>query len=119
MLEQMGAKIDGGGTSTLTIEGVERLSPTSHVIVPDRIVAGTWAFAAAMTRGDITVRNARPEHLEIALDKLTSTGAVVEVSLSSAISRCSGRALRTVMSPRVMAAANAHVPATMRSGTMT
>ena len=78
MLEQMGAKIDGGGTSTLTIEGVDRLSPTDHVIVPDRIVAGTWAFAAAMTRGDITVRNARPEHLEIALDKLSATGAVVE-----------------------------------------
>ena len=78
MLEQMGAKIDGGGTSTLTIEGVDRLSPTNHVIVPDRIVAGTWAFAAAMTRGDITVRNARPEHLEIALDKLSATGAVVE-----------------------------------------
>jgi UDP-N-acetylglucosamine 1-carboxyvinyltransferase len=78
MLEQMGAKIDGGGTSTLTIEGVDRLSPTDHVIVPDRIVAGTWAFAAVMTRGDITVRNARPEHLEIALDKLSATGAVVE-----------------------------------------
>ena len=78
MLEQMGAKIDGSGTSTLTIEGVDRLSPTDHAIVPDRIVAGTWAFAAAMTRGDITVRNARPEHLEIALDKLSATGAVVE-----------------------------------------
>jgi len=78
MLQQMGAKIDGIGTSTLTIDGVDRLSPTTHAIVPDRIVAGTWAFAAAMTRGDVTVRNARPEHLEIALDKLGSTGAVVE-----------------------------------------
>jgi UDP-N-acetylglucosamine 1-carboxyvinyltransferase len=78
MLEQMGAKIDGSGTSTLTIEGVDRLSPTEHAIVPDRIVAGTWAFAAAMTRGDIRVRNARPEHLEIALDKLSATGAVVQ-----------------------------------------
>ena len=78
MLEQMGAKIDGGGTSTLTIEGVDRLSPTEHTIVPDRIVAGTWAFAAAMTQGDIRVRNARPEHLEIALDKLSATGAVVQ-----------------------------------------
>lgn len=77
MLQEMGAKIDGSGTSTLTIDGVSRLSPTTHAIVPDRIVAGTWAFAAAMTRGDITVRNARPEHLEIALDKLASTGAVV------------------------------------------
>ena len=60
------------GTSTLTIEGVDRLSPTEHEIVPDRIVAGTWAFAAAMTRGDVTVRNARAEHLEIALDKLVA-----------------------------------------------
>jgi UDP-N-acetylglucosamine 1-carboxyvinyltransferase len=77
MLQQMGAKIDGGGTSTLTVDGVDRLSPTTHAIVPDRIVAGTWAFAAAMTRGDITVHNARPEHLEIALDKLGSTGAHV------------------------------------------
>jgi UDP-N-acetylglucosamine 1-carboxyvinyltransferase len=78
MLSAMGAKIDGGGSSTLTVEGVDRLSPVTHAIVPDRIVAGTWAFAAAMTRGDITVRNARPQHLEIALDKLGSAGAVVE-----------------------------------------
>ena len=78
MLQQMGAKIDGAGTSTLTIEGVDRLTPTEHAIVPDRIVAGTWAFAAAMTRGDLTVRGARPEHLEIALDKLQSAGASVE-----------------------------------------
>lgn len=78
MLQQMGAKIDGAGTSTLTVEGVDRLVPTEHAIVPDRIVAGTWAFAAAMTQGDVTVRGARPEHLEIALDKLQSAGATVE-----------------------------------------
>ena len=78
MLEQMGAKIDGAGTSTLSVEGVERLTPTAHAIVPDRIVAGTWAFGAAMTMGDVTVRGARPEHLEIALDKLQSAGAVVD-----------------------------------------
>ena len=75
MLQQMGASIDGAGTSTLTIEGVDRLAPTSHEIVPDRVVAGTWAYAAAMTRGDITVHNARAEHLEIALDKLLTAGA--------------------------------------------
>jgi UDP-N-acetylglucosamine 1-carboxyvinyltransferase len=77
MLQQMGAKIDGTGTSTLTVEGVDRLSPTTHAIVPDRIVAGTWAFAAAMTQGDVSVHGARPEHLEIALDKLTDAGASV------------------------------------------
>ena len=77
MLSAMGAKIGGAGTSTIEIEGVEALHPTDHVTVPDRIVAGTFAFAAAMTRGDIAVRNARPQHLEIALDKLSSAGASV------------------------------------------
>jgi UDP-N-acetylglucosamine 1-carboxyvinyltransferase len=77
MLTQMGAVIGGAGTSTLEITGVDGLRPTHHVSVPDRIVAGTWAYAAAMTRGDVTVRNARPEHLEIALDKLTTAGASV------------------------------------------
>ena len=78
MLQQMGAKVDGAGTSTLEIEGVGGLTPTRHATVPDRIVAGTWAMAAAMTRGDITVTNAVPEHLEIALDKLATCGATVE-----------------------------------------
>ena len=77
MLSAMGAKIGGAGTSTIEIEGVEALHPTDHVTVPDRIVAGTFASAAAMTRGDIAVRNARPQHLEIALDKLSSAGASV------------------------------------------
>lgn len=79
MLQQMGAKIDGLGTSTLTVEGVDRLAPTTHAIVPDRIVAGTWAFAAAMTLGDVAVHGARTEHLEIALDKLTTAGARVDL----------------------------------------
>ncbi len=78
MLELMGAKIGGAGTSTLEVEGVPALQPTSHTTVPDRIVAGTFAFAAGMTRGDITVRNARPQHLEIALDKLAGAGATVD-----------------------------------------
>ncbi len=78
MLSAMGARIGGIGTSTLEIEGVEELFPVTHATVPDRIVAGTWAVAAALTRGDVTVRRARPEHLEIALDKLVTSGATVE-----------------------------------------
>src|SRR3954454_2204321 len=70
MLQQMGARIGGVGTSTLEIEGVESLHPTTHATVPDRIVAGTFAIAAVMTQGDIVVRRARPQHLELALDKL-------------------------------------------------
>ena len=70
--QQMGAQIDGAGTSTLDDRGRRPArGPRPTTIVPDRIVAGTWAFAAAMTRGDVTVHNARPEHLEIALDKLS------------------------------------------------
>ena len=78
MLTAMGAKVDGAGTSTLVIEGVEELRPTQHATVPDRIVAGTFAIAAVMTQGDVTIRNGRASHLEIALDKLVTAGAQVE-----------------------------------------
>jgi UDP-N-acetylglucosamine 1-carboxyvinyltransferase len=78
MLVSMGAQIDGIGTSTLTIEGVSELHPTEHAAVGDRIVAGTWATAATMTRGDVTVHGGNPAHLEIALDKLTTAGADIE-----------------------------------------
>ena len=78
LLQQMGAQIGGAGTSTLEIEGVESLRPTVHETVPDRIVAGTWAVAATMTRGDVFVRGGRAEHLEMPLDKLVRAGAVVE-----------------------------------------
>jgi UDP-N-acetylglucosamine 1-carboxyvinyltransferase len=78
MLIAMGARIDGAGTSTLTIEGVSELRPVVHTTVGDRIVGGTWAFATAMTRGDVTVRGVRPEFLDVALDKLVSAGAMIE-----------------------------------------
>jgi UDP-N-acetylglucosamine 1-carboxyvinyltransferase len=77
MLTAMGAQISGVGSSTLEVEGVERLSPVEHATVPDRIVAGTWAVAAVMTRGDVTVVGGRPEHLDMPLDKLVQAGAEV------------------------------------------
>ena len=77
MLTEMGARIGGIGSSTLTIDGVESLEPVEHETVPDRIVAGTWAVAATMTRGDVFVRGGRVEHLEMPLDKLVQAGAVV------------------------------------------
>ena len=77
MLTEMGARIGGIGSSTLTIDGVESLQPVEHETVPDRIVAGTWAVAATMTRGDVFVRGGRVEHLEMPLDKLVQAGAVV------------------------------------------
>src|SRR3954464_2697584 len=77
MLIAMGAQIGGVGTSTLGIDGVDSLQPAHHDVVPDRIVAGTFAFAAAMTQGDVVVHGARTEHLELALDKLVQAGATV------------------------------------------
>ena len=79
MLVSMGAQIEGIGSGTLTIRGVERLSPTVHATVPDRIVAGTWAVAALMTRGDITIRNADATHLSLVLIKLSSAGADITI----------------------------------------
>src|SRR5690606_39209735 len=78
MLAGMGAMIDGAGTSTLTIVGVPALRPVRHATVGDRIVAGTWAFGAAMTTGDVTVTGVDPDFLEVALDKLVSAGGLVE-----------------------------------------
>ncbi|MBO4162832.1 MULTISPECIES: UDP-N-acetylglucosamine 1-carboxyvinyltransferase [Micromonospora] len=78
MLNRMGARISGCGSSTLRIAGVPALHPVRHATVGDRIVAGTWAFGAAMTRGDVTVTGIDPACLEVALDKLVSAGALVE-----------------------------------------
>ncbi len=77
MLIQMGAHIEGVGSSTLVVTGVDELQPITHETVADRIVAGTWAVAAAITGGDVTVKGAISQHLEIALDKLTTSGATV------------------------------------------
>jgi UDP-N-acetylglucosamine 1-carboxyvinyltransferase len=79
MLAAMGAQISGAGTSTIEVEGVDALRPTEHVVVPDRIVSGTWAVAATMTQGDVTITNSRPDHLEIVLDKLSWAGARLSV----------------------------------------
>ncbi|HEX4978166.1 MAG TPA: UDP-N-acetylglucosamine 1-carboxyvinyltransferase [Nocardioides sp.] len=82
MLRAMGAVIDGVGGSTLTVEGVDRLAPVEHQTVPDRIVAGTWAFAVALAGGDLTVAGGRAHHLDIVLDKLSSAGAQVATTAS-------------------------------------
>ncbi len=76
-LVAMGAKITGIGTRTLTIEGVPELHGATVEVIPDRIETGTFAMAAAMTGGDVLLRNARPEHLEAALDVLGRCGVAV------------------------------------------
>jgi UDP-N-acetylglucosamine 1-carboxyvinyltransferase len=73
----MGAQIEGLGSPTITITGVKELKPTDHSTITDRIIAGTWAFAAAMTQGDITIHGGRADHMEVMLEKLTHAGAIV------------------------------------------
>src|SRR5690606_36498066 len=76
-LVAMGARIDGIGTRTLTIEGVDSLHGATVEVVADRIETGTFAMAAAMTGGDVLLRGARPEHLQAALEVLTKAGATI------------------------------------------
>jgi len=83
LLTRMGARVTGAGTSTITIEGVERLEGTGaspHTIVPDRIEAGTYLAAGAITGGDVTVSHARARDLEAFLDALRRAGAGVEAT---------------------------------------
>jgi UDP-N-acetylglucosamine 1-carboxyvinyltransferase len=91
MLNGMGARIAGAGTSRLEITGVDELQPVRHDTVGDRIVAGTWAFGATMTRGDVTVTGVDPTYIEIALDKLISAGALVETAPAWLRVRMEGR----------------------------
>lgn len=74
----MGARIEGAGTDTITIEGVERLEGTRHTILPDRIETGTYLVAAAMTGGRIKIKDTRPQLLDAVLAKLSEAGAAIE-----------------------------------------
>jgi UDP-N-acetylglucosamine 1-carboxyvinyltransferase len=78
VLNKMGARVRGAGTSLVTIEGVDELHPIEHSVIPDRIEAGTLLVAAAITRGDVLVRDCLPEHLEAVIAKLRASG--VEIS---------------------------------------
>lgn len=77
-LNQMGARISGAGSDTIVVEGVERLSGTTYSILPDRIETGTYLVAAAITGGDIMIKNTRPDILDAVLAKLQEAGADIE-----------------------------------------
>jgi len=78
MLRSMGANIEGDGTDTIVINGVESLRPARHTIIPDRIEAGTFMIAATITRGDIEIESCRPQHLGALIGKLESAGAAIK-----------------------------------------
>ena len=79
MLNLMGARIQGADSSTLEIDGVEGLKPIVYSTIPDRIEAGTFLLAGAITGGDVTVRGARPDHLNALLDKMIQAGCDLEI----------------------------------------
>jgi len=73
-LNAMGANITGAGSSRIEVEGVERLHPARHAVIPDRLVVATFLVAAGLTGGEVTVEDGRPEHMDMLLRKLTATG---------------------------------------------
>jgi UDP-N-acetylglucosamine 1-carboxyvinyltransferase len=79
VLNRMGAKIKGAGTTVMTIEGVSTLQPVSVNIIPDRIEAGTFMVSAALTKGNVTILDCEPDHLEAVIHKLRLSGADVFV----------------------------------------
>ncbi|MCD5406528.1 MAG: UDP-N-acetylglucosamine 1-carboxyvinyltransferase [Desulfotomaculum sp.] len=79
-LNAMGAKVTGAGTDTIKIEGVSKLNAAEHTVIPDRIEAGTYMVAAAITNGDITLNNVIPLHLEPVMAKLKETGVRLTVN---------------------------------------
>ncbi len=88
VLNKMGARVSGAGTDIISIDGVDELKPVEHSILPDRIEAGTLLVAAAITGGDVLVRNAVPEHLDAVIQKLRAAGC--QIILEEGGLRCKG-----------------------------
>ena len=78
LLNKMGARIEGAGSDTIRIEGVEELGGAEHTIIPDRIETGTFVVAAAVTGGELEIVNCDPQHIAAVLDKLTQAGVRIE-----------------------------------------
>jgi len=95
-LNAMGAKISGIGSPTLVIEGVKRLEGVSYRVIPDRIEAGTYLAAAALTASKVTVKSVIPEHLSAVLDKFSEAGALIETTEDTITLDMRGRKLKPV-----------------------
>ncbi len=96
LLIKMGAKIEGAGTSTIRIQGVERLGGADHQIIPDRIEAGTFLIAGAITSGELAVTGCNPDHLGALVSKLQQAGVAVTQPDASTLRVRAGVRLRSV-----------------------
>jgi UDP-N-acetylglucosamine 1-carboxyvinyltransferase len=95
LLNKMGARIRGAGTPTIRIEGVQSLGAAEHTIIPDRIETGTFIVAAAITRGELEIRDCRPEHSAIVIAKLREVGVEIEELNQSTLQvRCCASGLK-------------------------
>jgi UDP-N-acetylglucosamine 1-carboxyvinyltransferase len=95
-LNAMGAKVEGAGTETIRVTGVASLHGATHAVVPDRIEAGTYAMAAAMAGGEVTLTGVRPAHISALLDKLVETGVEVSHDADSVTLKRNGARLKAV-----------------------
>src|SRR3989440_8452621 len=89
LLNRMGARVRGAGTPTITIEGVEALGAAEHTIIPDRIETGTFLVAAAITHGELEIKDCRPEHITAVIQKLREAGVEIEeLNQSTLLVKC-------------------------------
>ena len=95
-LNAMGAKVEGAGTSTIRVTGVARLHGATHAVVPDRIEAGTYAMAAGMAGGEVTLTGVRPHHISMLLDKMQQAGIAVTRGESTVTLKRNGARLHAV-----------------------
>ena len=95
-LNKMGARVEGAGTDTITIHGVESMNGCTHRVIADRVETGTYLIAAAATGGRIKIRDANPEHLEVVIGKLREAGAKIELEKDSITLDMEGRRPKAV-----------------------
>ena len=96
LLNKMGARIKGAGTDTIEIEGVEALNGAEHTIIADRIETGTFIVAAAMTGGELEIKNCEPKHLTAVIEKLREVGVEIEeINPSTLLVKCCAKGLQS------------------------
>jgi UDP-N-acetylglucosamine 1-carboxyvinyltransferase len=94
LLNKMGARVNGAGSETITIEGVEALTGAEHTIIPDRIETGTFIVAAALTQGELEIKDCRPDHLDSVIAKLREAGVEIHEANPTTLEVCCPKGLR-------------------------
>jgi UDP-N-acetylglucosamine 1-carboxyvinyltransferase len=91
MLNRMGANVVGAGTSTIEVQGVDELRAVEHTVIPDRIEAATWVAAVGIAGGEVTIEGARPEHMDMVIQKMADMGVRVSPSSAGLWASCATR----------------------------